>query len=125
MSKEPTQFSEIVNEGSVAVYTCNLVDELDQAIGSGVIDALTLTLSNVDDASIVNARNEVNALNANDVTVTAGGLLTFTLQPLDTSIVDNTKDSETRRATFKAQFNTVSFMNWDVDFTIRNLSQVA
>lgn len=125
MAKEPKQFSTVVNEKTSAVYSAQLEDENGVPIGSGIIDSLTLTLSNVDDGAIVNSRNAVNALNANDVVVTSGGLLTYTMQPADTAIVDTSKASEVRRATFQMQFNTVSFSTWDVDFVIRNLTQVS
>lgn len=125
MSTKPTTFPEIVNEQSSAVYTATLKDENGTVIGSGAIDSLTLTLSNVADGSIINSRDEQDALNANNVTVSGGGVLVLTLQPADTAIIDPTQDFELHRATFQMQFNTVSFSNWDVDFMIRNLSKVS
>jgi len=125
MSKLPTKFDSIINEKASACYTTTLTDENGVAIPSGSIDTLTLTLSNVDDGTIVNSRDGQDVLNLNNVTVTSGGLLTYTIQPLDTVIVDNTKDYETHRATFEMNFNSgVSYGNWDVDLMIRNLSKV-
>lgn len=124
MSKEPTKFEVIVNEKATAIYTANLQDENGTAIGSGAIDSLSLTLSNAADGSIINSRNGQDALNANNVTVTGGGVLTFTLQPADTAILDDAVEYETHRATWQMQFNTVSFANWDIDIVVRNLSKV-
>ena len=124
MSLTPKTFDTCLNEQSTAVYTATLEDENGTSIGSGAIDAITLTLSNVADGAIINSRNVQNVLNLNDVTITGGGLLTFTLQPADTTIIDTTQDFETHRATFQMQFNSVSYHNWDVDFRIRNLTKV-
>ncbi len=124
MSATPTTFTEIINEASTAVYTAVLKDENAAVIPAASIDVLTLTLSNVADDAIINSRNGQNVLNANNVTVTAGGVLTWTMQPADTAIIDATRTLETHRATFQMQFNTVSFSTWDVDLVVRNLGKV-
>ena len=124
MSAAATVLTPIVNEKSTAVYAANLTDENDVAIGSGVIDVLTMTLSNVVDGAIINARDGQDVLNTNNVTVSAGGALVFTMQPADTAIIDSTRDVEVHRATFQLQFNSVSYSTWDVEFTVRNLKKV-
>jgi hypothetical protein len=124
MATAATTFTTVINEGANAVYTATLQDENAAAIGSGDIDSLTLTLVNKADGSTINSRLDQNVLNANNVTVSAGGALVFTLQPADTAINDVDLSTETHVATFKMQFNTVSFSNWDVEFTIRNMAQV-
>jgi len=124
MSAAPTTFTSILNEKSTGLYTANLVDDLAVAIGSGRIDALTLTLCNKDDGAIINGRDDQNVLNTNNVTVSAGGVLVYTIQPLDGIIVDVLADTETHVATFKMQYDTDKFSNWDVEFTIRNLTKV-
>jgi len=124
MSTTPTTFATVINEGSVALYQSSLVDELGVAIGSGRVDALTLTLANKADGSIINSRSDQNVLNANNVTVSAGGALAYVLQTADTAMIDTDLPTETHVATFKMQYDTVSFSNWDVEFIIRNLEQV-
>lgn len=124
MSTAATTFTTVINEKSSAVYTATLKDENDTAIGSGAIDALTITLVNKADGSTINSRLDQNALNANNVAVTGAGVLTYTLQEADTAINDVDLATETHVATFKLQFNTTSYLTWDVEFTIRNLAQV-
>lgn len=126
MSTEPKSFEHIINEGSTAIYTATVKDEAGTVIPSSAISALTLTLSNVADGEIINGRNAQDALNDNNVTMhPTSGLLTYTLQPLDTAIQDADEPFETHRATFQCTYNGgAGQSNWDVDFMIRNLSKV-
>ena len=128
LSLLPTKFEEIINEGSTALYTLpQLQDENSVPILLADIDAITISLCNLVDGAVINSRSDQNALNANNVVITTSGTLTFNLQPEDTAIIDVTlaEDSiEVHRATFKMQFNSVSFANWDVDFNVRNLKKV-
>ena len=128
MSELPTKFVEIINEGSTAKYTLpQLQDENALPILLADIDSLTITLCNLADGATINSRLDQNALNANNVVVTALGALTFNIQPADTAIIDGTlavDAIEVHRATFKMQFNSVSFSNWDVDLNVRNLKKV-
>ena len=130
MSKTPTTFPDVINEGSTAEYTAVLKDETGLVIPASVINTLTLTLTHVtalhvDTGTIINDRDEQNVLNANDVTVDSEGNLVFALQTEDTAIQDETEPYEFHRATFQCTFDTTKQNNWDVDFLIRNLSQVS
>ncbi|MDH3279637.1 MAG: hypothetical protein OEQ18_00730 [Gammaproteobacteria bacterium] len=127
MSKEPKAFDKIINEGNTAVYDLTITDKEGTIIPASAISVLTLTLLNVADGAIINGRDAQDALNANNVTVHASsGLLTYTLQPLDTAIQDTTLSFETHRAIFRCTYNSGGGQsNWDVDFLIRNLSGVA
>lgn len=127
MSIEPKKFDKKINEGSTAIYTATLKDEAGTVIPSNAISALTLTLSNVADGTIINSRNAQDVLNDNNVTIhESSGLLTYTLQPLDTAIQDADEPYETHRATFQCTYNSgAGQSNWDVDFMIRNLSRVS
>lgn len=128
MSLLPTKFEEIINEGSTALYTIpQLQDEKSVPILLADIDAITISLCNLVDGAEINGRTDQDALNNNNVIITTSGTLTFVLQPADTAIIDLllAMDAiEVHRATFKMQFNSVSFSNWDVDFNIRNLKKV-
>lgn len=79
----------IINEGTTAIYTANLVDEAGVAIPLENIDILTLTLCNKNDFSIINNRSQQNILNNNDVTVDSNGLITWNMQPEDNVIVSS------------------------------------
>jgi len=125
MATGVTAFTKIIDEGSSSTYTVTLQDEVAAEIPAGSIDTLTLTLKNRADDSTINSRLDQDILNANNVTVSGLGVLVFTLQPADTTMVDPLREFETHRATFKmaANSNTI-FRNWEVDFTIHNLTQV-
>ncbi len=126
MAQQPTKFSQIVNEKSNAIYTIALFDINNVAILLADIDSLTISLCNAADGVIINGRDDLDALNLNDVVVTAGGVLTFNLTPDDTAIVDISSilEFEIHRATFKMRFNSISFSNWDIDISVRNLLHV-
>ena len=132
MAKEAKTFTQIINERSIAVYTAQLQDENAVAIGSALINTLELSFFDLATATIINSRDAQNVLNANNVVVTAGGLLTWTLQPADTAIlsailfgVTGFVEFETHRASFDCVFNgSASRSTWDVDFKIRNLGKI-
>lgn len=126
MAIRPTSFPELINEQSTALYEAVLKDERAVPIGSGRLDALTLTLCNVvGNEAIINGRDGQNVLNQNNVTVDASGNLAFELQSADTAIQDAAVKSEIHRAIFRATYDGGKAMNWDVDFKIRNLSKVS
>ncbi len=101
-----------VNEGSTAVYTATLKDEADTVIPLAAMTTLVLTLYNkekqglldtsgVQVDNIINSRNALDVLNDNNVTYHAtSGLLTWTMQKEDNTIVDDTLDSELHTALF-------------------------
>lgn len=129
MSQTPKQFDEVINEGSTKTYTATLsVNGAPIALAD--IVSLTLTLQQVSKprgglevlGAIVNGRDGQDVLNANNVTIHAtSGLLTFVLQSLDTTILVNTNQFETHRATFQCTYSGANKLTWDVDFLIRNL----
>ena len=119
-----TTFTQVIEEKSSAVYTVTVKDNNGTAIGSGSMDALTLTLVNRADDTVLNSRTDQNVLNANNVTVSGLGVITFTLQAADTAMVDPLREFETHRATFKLTYGTTNTRNWAVDFNIHNLKQV-
>ncbi len=124
MSVLPTTFPKAVNEQSTAIYTAVLKDQNNQIIPLADISILTITLCTLD-GTIINTRNDQDALNINGVTVTALGVLTFTMEPADTTIIfpASTDLFEIHRATFKMVYVGGS-SNWDVDVNVRNLLHV-
>jgi len=125
MAVSPTTFTTVVNEKSTAKYTATLKDEDGVIIPAANIVSLTLTLCEVPDGTIINSRSDQDVLNTNNVTVDSSGILIYTLQELDTIIVNAALATEIHRATFKMTFNTTGKATWDVDFTIRNLAKVS
>ena len=97
----------IVNERTAAQYTATIKDQTGTAIPAASMTALTLTLEDVGSGTILNSRTAQNILNANNVTVSAGGVMVWTMQPADNAIVSTTAahgSTETHRATFKVSY---------------------
>ena len=92
-----------VNEGSSAVYTATIVDEDGTALAASGLTTLTLTLYDNVTQSIINSRTDQDVLNANNVTVSSGGVLVWTMQAADNNIIGRTPiDSyENHRALFE------------------------
>lgn len=78
-----------INERSTFRYTGKVVDEAGNAIPAAEISTLTLTLFNAADKSIINTRDDQNALNANGVTLNDSGELTWNSASEDSPIVGN------------------------------------
>lgn len=90
-----------VNEGVSARYTARLVDENNNGIGGNSLTSLTLTLYDKKTDTIINARDKQNVLNANGVTVSNTGGLTWTLTANDNAMVSNTASAEIHVALFE------------------------
>jgi len=68
-------------EGTGAIYTATLEDSDETAIPLANISAITLTLYNVADDSIINSREDQDVKNTNQVTIhSTSGLLTWAMQ---------------------------------------------
>lgn len=78
-----------INERSSGIYSAQLKDENDDAVALAAIGTLTLTLYDKASGDIINSRNAVNALNANDVTVSSTGALTWKMGAADNQIVSS------------------------------------
>jgi hypothetical protein len=89
-----------VQERETTQFTATLKDETDAALPDTSLLTLTLTLRDCDTDTILNSRDGQNVLNANDVTVSTAGLLTWEMQPADSPIVTTTKDQELHEALF-------------------------
>lgn len=130
MSADATKFYDTqhalitIPEKTTPSYEAMVYDGMGNVIGSDVLDELTLTLINLADETIINGRLNQDVRNANNVTVTLGGLLTYSLQIADTTMQDQTKSREVHRAIFYMRYATTKHWRWQVDFTIHNISMV-
>lgn len=91
--------------GTTGKFTATLRDASGAAIGyTGAADAglqsLILTVNNAETGATVNSRSAQNVLNSNNVAVTSGGALTWSIQTGDTDIVSVGSSSEDHVATF-------------------------
>lgn len=81
-----TNSERVVKERTLAKYSATIVDEDNAAIAADDLDTLTLTLFGPD-GSIINGREQQNVLGQNNVSVSAAGVLTWLIQPLDNVIL--------------------------------------
>ena len=80
--------NDIIPEKSSAKIKATLKDEDGVVIPSATLQTLTLTLYDLITETIINSRDAVDALNANNVTLHAtSGLLTYSMQPDDNQII--------------------------------------
>lgn len=94
-----------IEEGTTGIYTAILKDEAGVALTALPV-AARLSYYSVVSATIVNSRSNQNVLNANNVTITAAGLLTWKLQEADVILVDTPKPALVRhRAEFVIEWN--------------------
>lgn len=98
-----------VLEETTNKYTATIKDQDGTAVPSSSLDAMTLTVYNETSETII--RTTMDALNTNGVTVDANGLVTWTMRPYETKIVDltiNVEDTEDRVALFEYYYSSLS-----------------
>lgn len=114
---------DVIFEKTSPKITATIKDEDGNPVAAGSLNTLTLTLYNLDDAAgtIINSRNAQNVLNANNVTVSGGGVLTWSVQSLDTIIIGS-GNYERHRAVFEWTYSSgAKNGKYIIDMTIRNL----
>lgn len=116
----------VVRENTTAVYTAHIKDQDGVAISAASLDALTLTLYDYRTSGVINTRDGQDVLNANDVTVTAEGLLTWTMQPADNAIVGNVTPGGTEKhiALFQWTWDTTKYGKYEVTIEVSQLEKV-
>ena len=116
----------IANENATAKYTAVIKDEADVAIAAATLTTLTLTLYDLAKASIINSRNAVDALNANNVVVDSSGNLTWTMQPADNVIVTDGNELEPHFALFEYTWSSPAKRgSHEVALFVRDITKVA
>lgn len=115
----------ILSERIGAVYTATLKDADEVPITKANLTAITLTLYNVADGTIINSRENQDVKDANNVTIHATtGLLTWNMQPEDNAIVSGAL-LERHRALWKyTHTQSGSPGKHEFDFFVRNLTKV-
>lgn len=90
MSVAPVPLSFLINEKSTGIYTATIVgNDGVTALPAATLLTLTLTLYVIKaDGTTSFIRTNQNVLNANNVTVDAAGLLTWSIQVADTTLVE-------------------------------------
>ena len=112
-------------ERTTGKFTTTIKDENGTPIPAASIQTLTLTLYHERTLSIINSRDRQNVLNANNVTVDANGLLTWSIQALDRVIEDDTQGTEMHRALFEWTANASAVVGkHEHRFEVANLAMV-
>jgi hypothetical protein len=127
----PQLLTETLLEGTTGLYTFELVDEAGDAIDSGFLDTLTLSLYDADSSQILNSRDSQNILNANNGTVTTDPgppvttTVTFAIQPDDTVILNENRLLESRVLSFRWTWDSGQRVGRHViQFGIENIEHV-
>jgi len=94
-----------VPERSTPTYRSVLVDDLGEVVQGALLNTLTLTVLQEYTLAVVNSRNAQNVLNLNDVAVDVDGNLVWSMNILDTVILNNALRKEMHRALFTWTFN--------------------
>lgn len=110
-------------EHTTGTLTTTIKDNAGVAIPAASLTTLKLTLYNEYTLTVINDRDHQNILNANNVTVDANGLLTWSIQELDRVIEDDTKTQELHRALFEWTAPGVVGKH-EHQFTVANLAKV-
>ena len=116
-----------VLEKTTQLYTANFVDETGVGIPSASLNTLTMTLYDAITNAAINARSTQNILNANNVTVSSSGLLTWTMQPNDNAILNAGLAQELHFALFQWTWTsgTSKAGKHQAAFSVVNLANVA
>lgn len=94
-----------VFDGATPVYEFTLVNERDEPIELGQLLTLTLTLYDYPSLTLRNSRRAQNVLNANNVTVSLTGVVTWAMQAADTTRVSAATLCATHEACFDFTYN--------------------
>lgn len=115
-----------VKEKTSALYTATLKDGDENPVALADIATITLTLYNADNVALTLIRNAQDVKNNNDVTIHAtSGLLSWTLNTTDTTIADQTLDTELHIARFDFTYGSPTLTGkHEVGFRIENLKRV-
>lgn len=123
-----------VKQNNSAIYTATLKDETGAVIPLTQVGSCTLTLYNIEIAepatpadNIINSRSDQNVKNVNNVTIhTSSGLLTWSIQPADNPIIDETKLTELHMARFDFSYGSpTKYGSHQVQLRVENLRKVS
>lgn len=112
-------------ERSTRKVTALVTDQDDAGLPAASLTTLTLTLYSLHSLAIINSRDHVSVLNANNGTVDSSGNLAWESQPADNQILDATLAVEIHRALFEWTWASgTKAGKHEVDLYVRNLNKV-
>ena len=114
-----------VKEKQTVDYAFTVKDGNGIGIPAANFFAVTLTFYNPETGAIVNLREDQDVLNANNVTISAAGVVTWSLQLPDVTISNQLATDETHRALFRFFWAAgAKHFPHEVDFVIENLGKL-
>ncbi|MDB4263164.1 hypothetical protein N9842_03055 [Porticoccaceae bacterium] len=117
------------DEASSAQYVATITDEAGSAIALTDLTAITLTLYDEYSGTIINSRTDQDVKNANNVVITSGGVLTWSIQPADNAIINTTlrtNSYEFHVALFEYTWDSGSSAGkHELELVVRQLDKVA
>lgn len=114
-----------VKEKQTGEYSFTLQDETGAPIPASDLTDARLTLHVPTTGTIVNSRDNQSVLNANQVTISEAGLVTWAYRIADMTMVDATLTEETHRALFVFTWQSgLRSHPHEVDFIIENLDKL-
>lgn len=115
-----------IKEQETGVFSFTIKDESGLVIPSSQLTTATLTVYVPTSGAIVNGRDAQNIKNANNVTISETGVVTWTQQVADVTILDDTLAMETHRCLFLFSWLTTTPRKkpYEVDFEIENLGKL-
>jgi hypothetical protein len=102
-----TTITQLIHEGETATYSVQLQGPGGAAIADTDFTAIQMTYLDEESRLVINQRIDQNVLNANNVTLSATALLTWSIQAADTAFIDpsETRTIEYHRAIFRFDFD--------------------
>jgi hypothetical protein len=99
-----------VDRGESSIVTITFKDALGSSLNKDSIQTLTVTLRNSEDNSIINNRDSQSLYDENNGTISAGGVLTWLVQPEDNAIIGPVTPGkvESHYATFRWTYSDAS-----------------
>jgi len=115
-----------LKERSTHVYTATIKDENSVVVPAASLNTMTLTLYAERTGTIINSRSQQNILNANNVTISSGGVLVWTMQPADNAIVNSALSVEPHIALFEWTYSSgTKYGKHQIRLMVENYTKVS
>ena len=114
-----------IKEQETGVFSFTIRDEDGVVIPASQLTAVLFTVYVPTSGAIVNTRNAQNVLNQNNVTISEAGVVAWTQQIADVTILDDTLEMETHRCLFLFTWQGGARSKpYEVDFELENLAKL-
>ena len=127
MPADPLVFQ--IDEQESGQYTATITgNDGVTALPGGTLSTLRLTVYVVKQdgtEQVVNSRNQQSVLNANNGTVSAGGLFTWTIQPGDTTLIETSLQFERHYCLLEWAWPTGNQGKGEFILNVKNLRRVS